>query len=78
MHVFRNDKIVFSEVTTLSELRSSPKELIEFLYRDTSFPHGAFLMTGTGIIPSDEFSLISGDKITIAVDHIGTLENYVQ
>jgi 2-dehydro-3-deoxy-D-arabinonate dehydratase len=68
---------VFSGNTTLAELKREPKELASFLYRDNSFPHGAFLMTGTGIVPGDDFTLQHGDVVRIAIDGIGVLENPV-
>ena len=51
--------------------------LAEFLFRDNIFPFGTFLMTGTGVVPPDSFTLASGDRIRIAIDPIGTLENTV-
>ena len=77
LEIERNGEAVFAASTTLAELKRDPKELVRFLYRDTSFPHGAFLMTGTGIVPSDDFTLAAGDGIRIAIDGIGTLENHV-
>lgn len=77
LEIERNGEAVFAASTTLAELKRDPKELARFLYRDNSFPHGAFLMTGTGIVPSDDFTLAAGDGIRIAIDGIGTLENYV-
>jgi len=68
---------VFSGSTTLAELKRDPKTLAEFLFRDNSFPHGAFLMTGTGIVPGDDFTLASRDIVSITIDGIGTLENEV-
>ncbi|HYF36444.1 MAG TPA: fumarylacetoacetate hydrolase family protein, partial [Prosthecobacter sp.] len=61
--------------TTLAQLKRTPKELAEFLYRDNSFPGGAFLMTGTGIVPGDDFTLASGDVVHITIEGIGTLSN---
>lgn len=78
IQISRGDALAFSEATTLAELKRTPKELIEFLFRDNSFPHGVFLMTGTGVIPDDKFTLTSRDSIKITIDGIGTLENYVQ
>ena len=77
IEVSRRGKVVFAESTTLSELKRDPLELVEYLYREVSFPHGAFLMTGTGIVPPDEFSLEHGDAIKISIEQIGTLENTV-
>jgi len=68
---------VFSGNTTLAELKREPTQLAEYLFRNSSFPDGVFLMTGTGIVPGDEFTLASGDMIRISIEEIGTLENYV-
>ncbi|MDB6003834.1 MAG: 2-hydroxyhepta-2,4-diene,7-dioate isomerase [Prosthecobacter sp.] len=65
----------FEGETTVSQLKRTPTELAEFLFRDNTFPTGTFLMTGTGIVPGDEFTLQSGDIISITIDGIGTLVN---
>ncbi len=70
-------KIIFSGSTTLKELKREPATLVEYLYRDNSFPNGCFLLTGTGIVPPDSFSLQHGDEIRIAIDGIGSLTNFV-
>jgi 2-dehydro-3-deoxy-D-arabinonate dehydratase len=77
IQIERKSRVEFSGTTTLSELKRDPKELVEFLFRDNSFPQGAFLMTGTGIVPGDDFTLEHGDIIRISIDGIGTLENIV-
>jgi 2-dehydro-3-deoxy-D-arabinonate dehydratase len=77
LQISRSGKTVFSDTTTLAELKRDPKQLAAFLFRDNSFPHGAFLMTGTGIVPGDDFTLASGDTIRIAIEGIGLLENVV-
>jgi 2-dehydro-3-deoxy-D-arabinonate dehydratase len=77
IEIGRQGKMAFTGSTTLNELKRDPKELVSFLFRDNSFPDGAFLMTGTGIIPGDEFTLLSGDEIRIAIEGIGTLINHV-
>jgi 2-dehydro-3-deoxy-D-arabinonate dehydratase len=59
-------------------MKRDPKTLVEYLYRDQSFPHGCFLLTGTGIIPPDAFTLQSGDEIRISIGGIGTLVNFVE
>ncbi len=66
---------VFSGDTTLAQLKRKPQELVSFLYRDNTFPAGALLMTGTGIVPSDDFTLKSGDVVKITIEGIGTLQN---
>jgi 2-dehydro-3-deoxy-D-arabinonate dehydratase len=73
----RDGTAVFSGETALSQLKRTPSELAEFLYRDNTFPTGAYLMTGTGIVPPDEFTLLPGDVIRISIDGIGTLVNGV-
>lgn len=65
----------FEGETTVSQLKRTPAELAGFLFRDNTFPTGTFLMTGTGIVPGDEFTLQSGDVISITIDGIGTLVN---
>jgi 2-dehydro-3-deoxy-D-arabinonate dehydratase len=58
-------------------MKRDPEVLVEYLYRDQSFPDGAFLLTGTGIVPPDSFTLQSGDEIRISISEIGTLVNAV-
>jgi len=77
LQIQRAGNTAFEDSTTLASLKRDPKELAEYLYRELSFPHGALLMTGTGIVPGDEFTLQSGDVIRISIDGIGTLENTV-
>jgi 2-dehydro-3-deoxy-D-arabinonate dehydratase len=77
LEIVRKDNIVFSGSTTLAELKRDPKELAQFLFRDNSFPQGVYLMTGTGIVPDQGFTLASGDIIRISIDGIGSLENKV-
>jgi 2-dehydro-3-deoxy-D-arabinonate dehydratase len=77
IQIVRNDETAFSGDTTLSEMKRDPKSLVSFLYRDNSFPKGCFLMTGTGVVPPDSFTLASGDQIRIVIDPIGTLANDV-
>lgn len=71
----RSGNPVFEGETTLAQLKRTPQELIGFLYRDNDFPHGAFLMTGTGIVPPDDFTLHIGDEVSITISGIGTLTN---
>ena len=77
LEILRAGASVFLGNTTLSQLKRLPATLVEFLYRDNSFPHGSLLLTGTGIVPGDDFSLQPGDEIRITIDPIGTLTNYV-
>jgi 2-dehydro-3-deoxy-D-arabinonate dehydratase len=75
--ILRDGVEVFDGVVTLAQMKRKPDELIGFLFRELSFPTGAYLMTGTGIIPPTEFTLKSGDKIHITIEPIGTLTNIV-
>jgi 2-dehydro-3-deoxy-D-arabinonate dehydratase len=78
LEINRGGETAFSGKTSLAELKRTPVELVEYLYRDNSFPVGAFLLTGTGIIPEDSFTLQPGDEIRISIDSIGTLVNTVK
>lgn len=73
--ITRASAVVFSGETPISQLKRSVQELAGFLYRDNTFPTGALLMTGTGIVPGDEFTLQSGDEVAISIEGIGTLIN---
>jgi 2-dehydro-3-deoxy-D-arabinonate dehydratase len=75
--ITRNGQTVFAGSTTLAELKREPKQLVEYLFRDQRFPHGVFLLTGTGIVPGDDFTLLAGDAISISIAGIGNLENFV-
>ena len=52
-------------------------ELIGWLIRENDIPDGAFLLTGTGVVPPDDFSLEEGDSVSIEITGIGTLTNPV-
>jgi len=77
IEVKRSDAVAFSGRTSLDQMKRTPNELVGFLTRENSFPKGGFLMTGTGIIPENDFSLASGDEIAITIEPIGTLKNTV-
>ena len=77
LEIGRGSETVFAGSTTLAELKRTPQELLGYLYRDNSFPHGCYLMTGTGIVPPDGFSLAAGDRVAITIPAIGTLANRV-
>jgi len=73
----REGSAVFSGDTDLGQLHRKLPELANWLGREDDFPNGAFLLTGTGIVPNDDFSLEEGDDILIEVTGIGTLQNPV-
>jgi 2-dehydro-3-deoxy-D-arabinonate dehydratase len=77
LEILREESCVFAGCVKLSELKRNPRVLIEYLFRDNVFPKGVFLMTGTGIVPPNDFTLQSGDRIRISIDGIGLLENFV-
>jgi len=76
--IVRGEKTMFDDGTTLKELKRTPQELASYLYRETTFPHGALLMTGTGVVPPDSFTLLPGDRVDITIEGIGTLSNVVE
>ncbi|MFO1481794.1 MAG: fumarylacetoacetate hydrolase family protein [Verrucomicrobiaceae bacterium] len=75
LQIDRAGVAAFEGDTTVSQLKRTPAELAGFLFCDNTFPTGTFLMTGTGIVPGDEFTLKSGDIVKITIDGIGTLSN---
>jgi 2-dehydro-3-deoxy-D-arabinonate dehydratase len=77
LEILRAGQTAFSGSTTLAGLRRDPGILVHYLYRDNVFPNGCFLLTGTGIVPPDSFTLQHGDEIRITIDGIGTLVNFV-
>ena len=77
LEITRLGESVFTDETTLAQLKREPRVLAHYLFRENSFPHGCFLLTGTGIVPPDSFTLQPGDVVRISIDGIGTLENSV-
>jgi 2-dehydro-3-deoxy-D-arabinonate dehydratase len=77
LEISRQTKSIFSGEISINRMKRKHEELVEYLFRETSFPHGVFLMTGTGIVPPDHFTLKAGDEIKISIDNIGTLVNTV-
>jgi 2-dehydro-3-deoxy-D-arabinonate dehydratase len=77
MTIARAGLSVFEGDTRLAQLKRKPRELVNYLFRHNSFPHGVFLMTGTGIIPPSAFTLLSGDEIQIEIEGLGRLCNTV-
>jgi 2-dehydro-3-deoxy-D-arabinonate dehydratase len=77
LEILRDGRTAFEGRTELTNMKRSPAELVEYLFRDNIFPYGCFLLTGTGIVPPDEFTLEAGDEIRITIEPIGTLINKV-
>jgi 2-dehydro-3-deoxy-D-arabinonate dehydratase len=77
LSIERHGKTAFSGSTSAAQLNRTLEDLIGWLGRDNSFPGGAVLLTGTGIVPSDDFTLAAGDVVRITIAGIGTLSNTV-
>lgn len=75
MNIYRDGEKMFEDATTLSKMKRSLKELANWLYREMDFEHGCFLMTGTCVVPPNEFTLMENDVVNISIDNIGTLTN---
>lgn len=78
MVIERNNTSVFEGNIKISQMKRTLPELAEFLYREMDFPTGSFLMTGTCLVPDNDFTLQPGDSVSISIDHIGTLTNTVK
>lgn len=77
LEILRGGAVVFKGETSVDKIKRSFNELAGFLCRSQEFPHGAVLLTGTGVVPPDEFTLAAGDTVRIGISGIGTLENTV-
>lgn len=77
MSIYRNGAEVFNGQTSMAMMARKLEDLADWLFRENDFPDGAFLLTGTGTVPPDHFTLNSGDVIRIEVTGIGVLENTV-
>lgn len=75
--VSRNGATVWADRTHTSQLRRSPAELVEWLFREMTFPSGVVVLTGTGMVPSLDFTLAHDDLVTIDIEDIGSLRNSV-
>ena len=77
LKIFRKGKQIFIGISEVAKIKRSFSELIQFLFKEMDFPKGCFLMTGTGIIPPDDFTLKVNDRIEISIEGIGSLINEV-
>jgi 2-dehydro-3-deoxy-D-arabinonate dehydratase len=73
----RGGAVVFAGATDIGQIKRPLPSLAEFLFRDNTFPAGAYLMTGTGIVPPDSFTLEHGDQVRITIEPAGTLRNTI-
>lgn len=77
IEILRKSQRVFSGEISINRMKRKHTELVEYLFREMSFPHGTYLMTGTGIVPPDTFTLNVDDEVRISIEGIGTLSNRV-
>jgi len=77
IEIRRDGQSVFTGETSVSQIKRDFAQLAEFLFRSQQFPHGAILLTGTGIVPPDTFTLRERDEVEIEISGIGVLQNHV-
>jgi 2-dehydro-3-deoxy-D-arabinonate dehydratase len=77
IQIIRKNKIVFDDAAPVSRMKRTLEELVSYLYRECDFATGCFLMTGTCIVPPNNFTLQEDDVIDITIDGIGQLTNIV-
>lgn len=77
LSIHRTGQVVFNGETSTARMRRTVDDLVHWLFRENDFPQGVMLLTGTGIIPPDDFSLQVGDEVVIEIEGIGTLRNRV-
>lgn len=77
IEILRGGNAAFKGETTVGRIKRPLPSLADWLFRENRFPHGCFLMTGTGIVPPDDFTLQRGDEIKITIPPVGTLINHV-
>ena len=77
LQIERAGSVVFAGRTHTDQIRRRPNELVEYLGRSLAFPEGVVLLTGTGIVPPEQFTLAAGDTITVEIERVGRLQNQV-
>lgn len=77
LEIVRAGRVAFAGETTVGQIKRPLPSLVDWLFRDNRFPVGCLLMTGTGVVPPDSFTLAAGDEIRIAIDPVGILVNHV-
>ncbi|MBC8140503.1 MAG: fumarylacetoacetate hydrolase family protein, partial [Armatimonadetes bacterium] len=77
LQIERQGETVYIGETSTANMKRTPEELMDYLLRETAFPTGAFLFTGTGIVPPDDFTLTPGDRVTITLEGVPALVNRV-
>ena len=77
MSITREGQVLYNDHVQIDKMKRSHNELASWLFRERTFPNGCFLMTGTCLVPPNDFTLQPGDRVDIAIDGIGTLTNMV-
>ena len=77
LKIYRNEKMVFNGNSSTKEMKRNVIELVDWLQRSNDLPEVAVLMTGTGIIPQQDFTLKQDDVVEISIEKIGTLKNKI-
>lgn len=77
LEINRNNSTIFEGNIGINQMKRTLEELVSFVFCECTFPNGCLIMTGTGIVPGNDFTLQSGDEIKISIDGIGTLINIV-
>jgi 2-dehydro-3-deoxy-D-arabinonate dehydratase len=77
MEIARAGQVVFAGATEIARIRRPLESLVDWLFREDEFPYGCYLLTGTGVVPGDDFTLAVGDEVRITIDAVGTLVNHV-
>jgi 2-dehydro-3-deoxy-D-arabinonate dehydratase len=78
LEIIRNNKTEFKDHISIDQMKRKQEELVSFVFRECSFPFGCLIMTGTGIVPGNDFTLHSGDEILIEIEGIGKLINTIR
>ncbi|HSC55059.1 MAG TPA: fumarylacetoacetate hydrolase family protein [Phnomibacter sp.] len=77
MQIVRHGKLMFAGNTTIDRMKRTHQELVQYLYREYSYSSGCYLMTGTCVVPDNDFTLQSDDIVSIRIEGIGILINTV-
>ena len=77
LEIKRSGKTAFSDSISINRMKRKHNELAGYLFMECSFPEGVFMMTGTGLVPPNDFTVSSGDEILIGIENIGLLRNFV-
>jgi len=77
LHIRRNNQPAYEGNVKVEKMKRTLEELAGWLFAELKFPHGCFLLTGTGLVPPDHFTLQHGDVVEITIENIGTLVNTI-